>query len=110
MGKSAIFLGRHLQEGEAYTVCDLFESDAPDDANAAEATKSYRSTLTRQAFEANYLSFHDDLAMLDSLLPELGLLCSWWLIPEPLEPLFTAAEQVAVQAGNAAHSSKVVKE
>ncbi|MFE7837836.1 class I SAM-dependent methyltransferase [Streptomyces sp. NPDC057474] len=61
MGKSAIFLGRHLQEGEAYTVCDLFESDAPDDANAAEATKSYRSTLTRQAFEANYLSFHDEL-------------------------------------------------
>ncbi|UUU31337.1 class I SAM-dependent methyltransferase [Streptomyces sp. CA-210063] len=61
MGKSAIFLGRHLQEGESYTVCDLFESDAPDDANAAEATKSYRSTLTRQAFEANYLSFHDEL-------------------------------------------------
>ncbi|MER6154943.1 class I SAM-dependent methyltransferase [Streptomyces sp. NPDC001868] len=61
MGKSAIFLGSHLQEGEAYTVCDLFESDAPDDANAAEATKSYRSTLTRQAFEANYLSFHDEL-------------------------------------------------
>ncbi|MGW0840407.1 class I SAM-dependent methyltransferase [Streptomyces sp. NPDC002787] len=61
MGKSAIFLGRHLQEGEAYTVCDLFESDAPDDANAAEAAKSYRSTLTRQAFEANYLSFHDEL-------------------------------------------------
>ncbi len=61
MGKSAIFLGHHLQEGEAYTVCDLFESDAPDDANAAEATKSYRSTLTRRAFEANYLSFHDEL-------------------------------------------------
>ncbi|WP_327343851.1 class I SAM-dependent methyltransferase [Streptomyces europaeiscabiei] len=61
MGKSAIFLGRHLQEGEAYAVCDLFESDAPDDANAAEATKSYRSTLTRRAFEANYLSFHDEL-------------------------------------------------
>ncbi|MFE7762722.1 class I SAM-dependent methyltransferase [Streptomyces sp. NPDC057438] len=61
MGKSAVFLGRHLREGEAYTVCDLFESDAPDDANAAEATKSYRSTLTRRAFEANYLSFHDEL-------------------------------------------------
>lgn len=61
MGKSAVFLGRHLREGESYTVCDLFESDAPDDANAAEATKSYRSTLTRRAFEANYLSFHDEL-------------------------------------------------
>jgi hypothetical protein len=60
MGKSAIFLGHHLQEGESFTVCDLFESDAPDDANSAETAKSY-PTLTRDAFEANYLSFHDDL-------------------------------------------------
>ncbi|MFB9466202.1 class I SAM-dependent methyltransferase, partial [Streptomyces cinereospinus] len=60
MGKSAIFLGRRLQEGERYTVCDLFEGDAPDDANRAESTKSY-SALTRQVFEANYLSFHDAL-------------------------------------------------
>jgi hypothetical protein len=60
MGKSAIFLGRHLQEGEKFTVCDLFESEAPDGANLAETTKSY-STLTRDAFEANYLSFHDEL-------------------------------------------------
>ncbi|MER6123380.1 class I SAM-dependent methyltransferase [Streptomyces sp. NPDC001795] len=60
MGKSAIFLGRHLQEGEAYTVCDLFEGDAPDDANQAETAKSY-SALTREAFERNYLSFHDEL-------------------------------------------------
>lgn len=60
MGKSAIFLGRHLQAGESFTVCDLFESDAPDDANSAETKKSY-PTLTRQAFEANYLSFHDEL-------------------------------------------------
>ncbi|MBG0852988.1 class I SAM-dependent methyltransferase [Streptomyces spinoverrucosus] len=60
MGKSAIFLGRHLREGERYTVCDLFEGDAPDDANRAESTKSY-SALTRQVFEANYLSFHDEL-------------------------------------------------
>lgn len=60
MGKSAIFLGRYLQEGERYTVCDLFEGDAPDDANRAESTKSY-AALTRQAFEANYLSFHDEL-------------------------------------------------
>ncbi|MEV7992892.1 class I SAM-dependent methyltransferase [Streptomyces sp. NPDC086077] len=60
MGKSAIFLGRHLREGERYTVCDLFEGDAPDDANRAESTKSY-SALTRQVFETNYLSFHDEL-------------------------------------------------
>jgi hypothetical protein len=60
MGKSAIFLGRHLQDGERFTVCDLFEGDAPDDANRAESTKSY-SALTRQKFEANYLSFHTAL-------------------------------------------------
>lgn len=60
MGKSAIFLGRHLQDGEHYTVCDLFEGDAPDGANQAESTKSY-SALTRRAFEENYLAFHDRL-------------------------------------------------
>ncbi|MFE4701827.1 class I SAM-dependent methyltransferase [Streptomyces sp. NPDC056738] len=60
MGKSAIFLGRHLQDTERYTVCDLFEGSAPDDANRAESTKSY-GALTRRAFEENYLSFHDAL-------------------------------------------------
>lgn len=60
MGKSAIFTGRHLQDGERFTVCDLFEGDAPDEANHAEATKSY-SSLTRRAFEENYLSFHTAL-------------------------------------------------
>ncbi|WP_255955150.1 class I SAM-dependent methyltransferase [Streptomyces odontomachi] len=60
MGKSAIFLGRHLRPGEAFTVCDLFESDAPDQANTKEMAKSYAS-LTREAFERNYLSFHDAL-------------------------------------------------
>ncbi|MEU6377765.1 class I SAM-dependent methyltransferase [Streptomyces sp. NPDC046909] len=60
MGKSAILLGRHLREGERFTVCDLFGGDAPDGANRAETAKSYAS-LTRQAFERNYLSFHDEL-------------------------------------------------
>ncbi|MGW2639559.1 class I SAM-dependent methyltransferase [Streptomyces sp. NPDC001348] len=60
LGKSAIFTGRHLREGERFTVCDLFEGDAPDDANRAESTKSY-GTLTRRAFEENYLAFHDEL-------------------------------------------------
>ncbi|WP_086561253.1 class I SAM-dependent methyltransferase [Streptomyces africanus] len=60
MGKSAILLGHHLQDGEKFTVCDLFEGDAPDEANKAESTKSY-ATLTQQAFERNYLSFHDTL-------------------------------------------------
>ncbi|MFF3418120.1 class I SAM-dependent methyltransferase [Streptomyces sp. NPDC002698] len=60
MGKSAILLGHHRRPGEGYTVCDLFEGDAPDGANRAESTKSY-STLTQRAFEENYLSFHDEL-------------------------------------------------
>ncbi|MFJ7332046.1 class I SAM-dependent methyltransferase [Streptomyces sp. NPDC101116] len=60
LGKSAILLGHHLQDGERFTVCDLFEGDAPDDANQAESAQSYAS-LTQQAFERNYLSFHDSL-------------------------------------------------
>ena len=60
MGKSAILLGQHLRDGERFTVCDLFGGEAPDGANRAETTKSYAS-LTRQAFERNYLSFHDAL-------------------------------------------------
>jgi hypothetical protein len=60
MGKSAILLGRHLRAGEEFTVCDLFGGEAPDGANKAETAKSY-SSLTRQAFERNYLSFHDSL-------------------------------------------------
>ncbi|MFD3552257.1 class I SAM-dependent methyltransferase [Streptomyces goshikiensis] len=60
MGKSAIFLGRYLRDGEEFTVCDLFDSPAPDDANLAEMQGSY-STLTRRAFEANYTAFHEDL-------------------------------------------------
>ncbi|MFD9125338.1 class I SAM-dependent methyltransferase [Kitasatospora sp. NPDC059571] len=61
LGRSAILLGRHLQPGETFTVCDLFDSEAPDDENSAEMAMSYRKTLTRQAFETNYLAFHNEL-------------------------------------------------
>ncbi|MFD8545830.1 class I SAM-dependent methyltransferase [Streptomyces sp. NPDC059649] len=60
MGKSAIFLGARLGAGERFTVCDLFDSPAEDASNSKEMRKSYAS-LTRRAFEANYLSFHDEL-------------------------------------------------
>jgi predicted O-methyltransferase YrrM len=60
LGKSAILIGRHLGEGETFTVCDLFDSPAPTDANQNEMRRSY-STLTRTAFESNYLAFHDHL-------------------------------------------------
>ncbi|MDH6580138.1 class I SAM-dependent methyltransferase [Kitasatospora sp. MAP5-34] len=61
LGRSAVLLGSHLQPGEKFTVCDLFDSTAPDEENAAEMVMSYRKTLTRQAFETNYLAFHERL-------------------------------------------------
>ncbi len=61
LGRSAILIGRHLQATETFTICDLFDSDAPDEANADEMSQSYRKTLTRQAFEDNYLAFHREL-------------------------------------------------
>ncbi|MFJ8383901.1 class I SAM-dependent methyltransferase [Streptomyces sp. NPDC094438] len=60
LGKSAIFIGGYLRPGEEFTVCDLFDSPAPDDPNSAEMGRSY-ATLTRRAFEANYLAFHTEL-------------------------------------------------
>ncbi|MFG3280659.1 class I SAM-dependent methyltransferase [Streptomyces sp. NPDC048111] len=60
LGKSAIFIGGYLRPGEEFTVCDLFDSPAPDDPNSAEMGRSY-ATLTRRAFEANYLAFHERL-------------------------------------------------
>ncbi|MFD8812242.1 class I SAM-dependent methyltransferase, partial [Streptomyces sp. NPDC059627] len=42
MGKSAIFTGRHLRPGESFTVCDLFEGDAPDDPHPPASTQIYR--------------------------------------------------------------------
>lgn len=60
MGKSAIFTGSYLRGGDTFTVCDLFDAPAEDSANSQEMQRSY-STLTRDSFEANYLSFHDEL-------------------------------------------------
>lgn len=60
LGKSAVLVGSHVRTGENFTVCDLFESDAPDADNDAETTRSYAS-LTRQKFEQNYLSVHPAL-------------------------------------------------
>jgi hypothetical protein len=60
LGKSAIVIGRHLREGERFTVCDLFGDDVDDTANRRENKKSYRN-LTREKFESNYLAFHPEL-------------------------------------------------
>jgi len=60
LGKSAVLIGAHVQPGEKFTVCDLFDSPAPNEANAVEMLRSY-ATLTRSTFERNYLAFHDHL-------------------------------------------------
>ncbi len=60
LGKSAILLGHRLRDGETTHRLRPVRGRAPDAANRAEAAKSY-SSLTRQAFERNYLSFHDTL-------------------------------------------------
>ncbi|MFI6105904.1 class I SAM-dependent methyltransferase [Streptomyces sp. NPDC051310] len=60
LGKSAIYTGFYRGEGERFTVCDLFDAPAPDEPNGAEMARSYAS-LTRRAFETNYLAFHDTL-------------------------------------------------
>ncbi|WP_241681581.1 class I SAM-dependent methyltransferase [Streptomyces sp. CB01881] len=64
LGRSAVLLGDHLRPGEQLTVCDLFDSEAGDADNAAEMAMSYRKTLTRTAFEANYLAFHAQLPVI----------------------------------------------
>ncbi|MGW4893539.1 class I SAM-dependent methyltransferase [Kitasatospora sp. NPDC004240] len=64
LGRSAVLLGDHLRPGETLTVCDLFDSEAGDADNAAEMVMSYRRTLTRAAFEANYLAFHPELPVI----------------------------------------------
>lgn len=56
-GKSAVLIGSHVQPGEKFTVIDLYETPAGDEANRGENADQYGG-LTRAAFEANYLRFH----------------------------------------------------
>ena len=63
VGKSAILIGSHLRSSERLTVCDLFDSPAPDADNVVEMSRSY-STLTRLTFESNYLAFHHELPVI----------------------------------------------
>jgi len=57
LGKSAILIGQYRVDDQRLTVCDLFEDAAQDRDNDGEM-RQYRSTLTRLAFERNYLAFH----------------------------------------------------
>lgn len=54
-GKSAVWLGLHLEPGETLTVCDLFGATT-DEANVRENEDWYRG-LDRLEFERNYLRF-----------------------------------------------------
>jgi hypothetical protein len=60
LGKSAILIGRYRVDDQRLTVCDLFEDAAQDHDNDKEM-RQYRPTLTRLAFEQNYLAFHTAL-------------------------------------------------
>jgi predicted O-methyltransferase YrrM len=59
LGKSAILIGRHARPGERFVVCDLFGTEAETAEN--KKTAAFYRTLSREAFEANYLAFHDRL-------------------------------------------------
>jgi SAM-dependent methyltransferase len=60
LGKSAALMGQFVDVGETFTVCDLFGLEPGSDANRRENAKSY-PTLTRPAFERNYLSLFEVL-------------------------------------------------
>lgn len=59
-GKSAVLIGYYRCEGQVFTVCDLFDTAASDAANDKEMRTEY-ANLARDAFEKNYLAFHDQL-------------------------------------------------
>ena len=62
LGKSAILMGQKLKPGERLTVCDLFEEVMTwEGTNPVEKAFFGNKTPTRQAFETNYLAFHDQL-------------------------------------------------
>ncbi|MBD3917013.1 class I SAM-dependent methyltransferase [Nocardioides hwasunensis] len=60
MGQSAVLIGDHLQDGETFTIIDLFEAPADDEANSQENSESYAG-LSRQAFERYYRGVHPAL-------------------------------------------------
>ncbi|WP_069887073.1 class I SAM-dependent methyltransferase [Streptomyces luteocolor] len=61
LGKSTIVMGRHVQEGESFTVCDLFGDESQGTYSREETRDFYQKTLSLRAFENNYLAFHDEL-------------------------------------------------
>jgi hypothetical protein len=60
LGKSAILMGHYLVGEQRLTVCDLFDDPAVE-LDHGDEMRPYRPTLSRQAFERNYLAFHPAL-------------------------------------------------
>ncbi len=60
MGRSATLMGSYMRPGERFTVVDLFDSRAWDEANRHENETLYQD-LTQAAFETHYRRFHNDL-------------------------------------------------
>lgn len=61
-GKSAIVIGKHLREGEVFTAVDLFDDMQTSAEADSGAKRFFRSqSLSQEAFERNYLAFHDAL-------------------------------------------------
>lgn len=63
VGRSAVLIGDSLGPEETFTVVDLFEDPAADDANTAENRDSYHG-ISQRRFEENYLRFHDGLPVI----------------------------------------------
>jgi len=61
LGKSTVFIGNYLAEGEKFVALDLFLNET-DEANKFE-NNNY-PTLTREKFESNYLAFHSQLPVI----------------------------------------------
>jgi hypothetical protein len=60
LGASAVLLGSFVRSDETFTVVDLFEDPATDEANARE-NRAFYSSLTQKRFEDNYLAAHGEL-------------------------------------------------
>jgi hypothetical protein len=69
VGKSAVVIGDYLRAGERFVVVDIFGDESllggsdEDERNKTENKQSY-PRLTRDRFEANYLSVHDELPVI----------------------------------------------
>ena len=60
LGKSAILIGNNMDDGETFTVIDLFGAPAVDGDNQEE-NKIFAPKISVEKFRENYLRFHPEL-------------------------------------------------